>query len=113
MVGLSSCLIVYAHPATERYIPIGKSPGISYKYTVMGNIKEVDSKKKIITMMSETTRYTVSISKQTKIWLDRNKTRQTNLKGSFSALQPGYYVEVKFENPERRKVAAWVKIETK
>ena len=79
----------------------------------MGTIEKVDSKKKTITMVDANSRYTVSISKKTKIWLDRNKAKLTNLKGTFSDLKTGYYVEVKFVDPEQKKVAAWVKIEKK
>ena len=45
LVGLVLILVatsVAAHPEAERYIPIGKSPGISGKYSYQGPIAMVD-----------------------------------------------------------------------
>jgi hypothetical protein len=53
----------------------------------------------------------VGITDQTRIWLDRTKLKQPNLTGSFTDLRKGRRVEVKYQDPERREVADWVKVE--
>jgi hypothetical protein len=53
----------------------------------------------------------VKITEKTRIWLDRTKLKQANLSGSFTDLQKGRRVEVKYDDPVRRQVADWVKVE--
>jgi hypothetical protein len=105
--------ISYAHgqKATERYIPLGQSPGLSQKYTSIGEIADVDPREQTVTILEPTGRRTVKITQQTRIWVDRTKLKQTNVTGSFADLQKGRRVEVKYDDPERRQVADWVKVE--
>jgi hypothetical protein len=107
------CAIPYAHgqKATERYIPLGQSPGVSQKYTSIGEIADVDQQKQMVTIVEPAGRRTVKITEKTHVWLDRTKLKQANLTGSFADLQKGRRVEVKYEDPERRQVADWVKVE--
>lgn len=106
-------ITLHAHgqKATERYIPIGQSPGVSQKVTSIGDIAEVDEPKRTVTILEPAGRRTVSITDSTRIWLDRTKLKQTNLTGTFADLQRGRRVEVKFQDAERRQVADWVKVE--
>ena len=105
--------ISYAHgqKETERYIPLGQSPGLSQKYTSIGAIAEIDPRQQTITFTEPAGRRTVKIVEKTRIWLDRSKLKQTNLRGTFADLQKGRRVEVKYEDPEHREVAEWVKVE--
>lgn len=96
---------------TERYIPIGQSPGVSQKQTSIGAIAEVDAAGRTVTVADQAGRRTVTITEKTRIWLDRTKLKQANLNGSFTDLQKGRRVEVKYEDPVRRQVADWVKVE--
>jgi len=107
------CAMSYAHGqrATERYIPLGQSPGVSQKLTRIGEIAEVDESKRTVTIADPAGRWTVGITDQTRIWLDRTKLKQPNLTGSFTDLHKGRRVEVKYQDPERREVADWVKVE--
>ncbi len=41
LTGLS---IAFAQKTTERYIPIGQSPGLSGEYTKIGNIEAVSAR---------------------------------------------------------------------
>jgi hypothetical protein len=106
-------VISHAHgqKETERFIPIGQSPGVSQKHTSIGEIAEVDQQKQMVTIVEPAGRRTVKITEKTRIWLDRTKLKQANLTGSFADLQKGRRVEVKYEDPERREVADWVKVE--
>lgn len=104
------CNMSFAHgqKATEQYIPIGQSPGLSGKSTYVGPIEAVDPVTQSIKIAGD---HTVKISAQTRIWLDRSSLKLTNTTGAFTDLQPGRKAEVKFEDPERRDAAEWVKVE--
>jgi len=115
-IGLAIALlggISYAHgqKETEQYIPIGQSPGLSQKSTSIGEIAEVDPQAKTVTIADPAGRRTVKVTEKTRIWLDRTKLKQTNLTGSFADLKTGRRVEVKYDDPQRREVAEWVKVE--
>lgn len=108
---ISAVFQVHAQKETERFIPIGQSPGVSHKYTSIGEISEVDAARRTVTVAEQAGRRTVKITEKTRIWLDRTKLKQANLSGSFTDLQKGRRVEVKYEDPERPQVADWVKVE--
>lgn len=103
----------YAHgqKATERYIPIGQSPGVSGKYTSLGALSNVDARARSITIADAAGPKTVKITDTTRIWLDRSKMRQSSLTGKFSDLVKGRRVEVKYQYPGDGKIAEWVKVE--
>jgi len=106
-------VISHAHgqKETERFIPIGQSPGVSQKHTSIGEIAEVDQQKQMVTIVEPAGRRTVKITEKTRIWLDRTKLKQTNLVGSFAELQKGRRIEIKYADPESRQIADWVKVE--
>jgi len=108
---VSAVFQVHAQKETERYIPLGQSPGVSQKYTSIGEIADVDQQKQMVTIVEPAGRRTVKITEKTRVWLDRTKLKQANLAGSFADLQKGRRVEVKYEDPERQQVADWVKVE--
>ncbi len=97
--------------ATERYIPLGQSPGVSQKATSIGEVADVDARAQTVTIVDPAGRHTVKITAQTLIWLDRSKLKQTNLTGGFSDLQKERRVEVKYQDPDSRQLAEWVKVE--
>lgn len=107
------CASSHAHgqKATEQYIPIGQSPGVSQKYSSIGEVAAVNPAAQTVTIADSAGPRTVRITDKTRIWLDRTKLKQTNVPGRFADLQPGRRVEVKYADPERRDVAEWVKIE--
>ena len=51
-----------------------------------------------------TFRYTVAVVAQTKL-------KMTALTGSYADLRVGRRIEVKYEDPERKQVADWIKVE--
>ena len=115
-IGLAVALfaaISYAHgqKEAERFIPIGQSPGVSQKYSSIGEIAAVDPAARTVTIAEPSGRRTVRITDKTRIWLDRTKLKQTNVTGSFADLQKGRRVEVKYEDPTSRQIAEWVKVE--
>src|SRR5437870_6073785 len=86
-----------AQEMTERYIPVGQSPGLSGKYTVIGKIQTTNARDQTVAIVGTTRSWSAKVTEKTKIWLDRSKLRLTNLKGTFSDLRPGATVEVKPE----------------
>jgi hypothetical protein len=115
-IGVAVALLGAISPAhgqkeTERFIPIGLSPGVSQKQASIGEIAEVDAAGRTVTVAEQAGRRTVKITEKTRIWLDRTKLKQANLSGSFTDLQKGRRVEVKYEDPGRRQIAEWVKVE--
>jgi len=101
----------HGQKATEQYIPIGQSPGMSHKYTWIGEIAQADARARTLTIVEAAGKHTVQITDETRIWLDRSKLKQTNLSGTFADLQPGRRAEVSYQGPKPGQVAAWVKVE--
>ncbi len=112
-MALALCASSHAHgqKATEQYIPIGESPGVSHKYSSIGAVAAVNPATQTVTIADPAGPRTVRITEKTRIWLDRTKLKETNIPGRFADLQPGRRVEVKYADPERRDVAEWVKVE--
>jgi len=108
---LGAVLSVHGQKATERFIPLGQSPGLSQQATTIGEVADADPRAQTLTVVDQGRRLTVKITAQTQIWLDRSKLKQTNLTGSFSDLKNGRRVEVKYLDPETRQTAEWVKVE--
>lgn len=105
--------ISFAHgqKQTERYIPLGQSPGLSGKYTHIGTVEAADAKTRTITVASTDRRYAVTVTERTRIWLDRSRLKLTMLAGSFADLKLGGRIEVKPEGTEQGSFAEWIKVE--
>ena len=102
---------VYAEKSTELYIPIGQSPGLSGKYTVMGKIDQVSPKNQTIKMSGASGSYTVKMTKNTSIYLDRSKAQLSNIYGTLADCKGGDLVEVKFEDNSHSKPIEWIKVQ--
>ena len=73
---------IHAQQASEIFIPIGKSPGISESLTIVGKIETVNAQQQLLTLSDTTGTYTVKINADTQIWLDNSKLKKTNQMGS-------------------------------
>jgi hypothetical protein len=102
-----------AQRATELYMPIGESPGLSGSVTIIGTIASVDEAARTITIASDSERWSAEVTESTHIWIDRSKVQKTNEYGSFSDLTEGARVEVLYVGREKRESgpAEWVKVE--
>jgi hypothetical protein len=96
--------------STERFIPVGMSPGLSHQYTYIGEIEGVSAESRTITVTGPEGSRTISVTDQTRIWLDRTASKLTNLRGGFEDLQAGRRIEVKYVDYERKEVADWIKV---
>jgi hypothetical protein len=104
---------VYGQKATEIFIPVGKSPGLSGKYTSIGKITAIDTLNRTITVADSSESYNVKITERTQIWLDKSKLKLTNQKGAFADLRKELLVEVKYEENQRqdKSSAEWIKVQ--
>lgn len=95
-----------AQKSTERYIPIGRSPGLSGSVTSVGRIEQVEPASRTF---SVTGVGSVVVPEGAPIWVDRSEQGLASLTGSLSDLVPGREVEVKYRDPDRHE-AEWVKV---
>jgi hypothetical protein len=108
---LANFSFAHGQRQTERYIPLGQSPGVSGKSTWIGTIEATDPKARTITVAAADRRYRAAVTGRTRIWLDRSRLKQTTLGGSYGDLRLGRRVEVKYEGAERAGIAEWIKVE--
>ena len=100
----------HAQKTTERFIPIGQSPGLSGRVTLMGTVRAVDRSNQVLTVADTSDSHAVAFTERTHIWLDRSALKQPNLRGTPDDLQEGLRVEVKFEDNDRDAPAEWIKV---
>ena len=109
-VSLAATNVVYGQQTTEQYVPIGQSPGISDKFSYVGNIVSVDRDAHTLTVESDRGTKTIRVLSKTRIWLDRSKVKRTNIAASYSDCEVGRKVEVMYDHDDQ-DVADWIKIE--
>ncbi len=107
----SGAVLARGQEATERYIPIGQSPGLSRQYNYMGPIDAVDPENRTLTVAGPSGARVVKLTERTRIWLDRSMLESTSSSGSFEDCLLGRTVEVKYEDPSRRELADWIKVQ--
>lgn len=107
-----ACPAAYGQQSTEQYIPIGYSPGVSGKYSYVGPIVALDRNAHTITVEERGEMREIKVTEQTRIWLDRSKTRRENRNADYADCEIGQMIEVKYSS-EDQKSADWIKIESK
>lgn len=100
-----------AQKATEIYIPVGQSPGLSGEYTTLGKINTINKRKQTISMSDAAGSYNLKITDKTKIWLDRSKLKLRNQKGSIKDIREGMLAEVKYQKNKRGGAVEWIKVQ--
>ena len=111
VVTLGGAHAAYGQEATEIYIPIGQSPGLSEKTSLIGTLESVDRGRKTVTVSSPSGARTVALTERTSIWLDRSLQKQPNRSGEIADLQQGRKVEIKLRKGEPKPVAEWIKVQ--
>jgi hypothetical protein len=96
---------------TERFIPIGQSPGASGKTTRVGTVQGVDTGARSFALVTPEGGTTVHAPAGTPIWLDRSRSRQQTLNGGFEDLRAGRRVEVGYADAGRAGRVLWIKVE--
>jgi hypothetical protein len=112
ILGAVSIPAIYGQKSTEIFIPIGKSPGLSGKYSAIGEIVSFDNATRILRIRGEEKEHSARVTEETKIWLDKSEIRQTNEVGSPADCQEGRWCEVKYvyDGEIRTEEAEWIKI---
>jgi hypothetical protein len=100
----------HAQKATERFIPLGRSPGVSGTLTSIGTIVTVDRESRRIHLEGPAGRVSVALRDSTSIWIDRHELRLPAATGSFADCYEGRMAEVKYADPDTRRVAEWIKL---
>lgn len=107
---LAAPWVTRAQKAAEQFIPIGQSPGLSGRATVIGTVEAVDAAARTMTVNAGATSYRCALTDRTRIWIDRSAQRLSATTGRLADLQKGRRVEVKFTDATR-KTAEWIKVE--
>ena len=108
LAGLSLAL---AQEATERFIPIGQSPGLSGSHTVIGEVQGGDYEVGRIAVAADGRVYDVEVTERTRIWIDRSALKLPALTGEIKDCQRGRKVEVKYEDEQKQGAADWIKVQ--
>ncbi len=111
VVTLGGAFGAHGQEATEIFIPIGQSPGVSGKVSMIGTLESVDRGRRTVTVSSPSGARTVAFTERTPIWLDRSLQKQPNRSGAIADLQQGRKVEIKLRKGEPKPVAEWIKVE--
>jgi hypothetical protein len=104
-----------AQAATEIYIPIGRSPGLSRVHTVIGTIERVDEgsgEGHTMVVVSQGRSWTLRMTSSTRVFIDRSALRRPNGYGGHEDCRAGALVEVKPQAVGGNQVAAceWIKV---
>ncbi len=100
-----------AQEATEMYVPMGQSPGISNKTSVVGTVQALNAAARTLTVTGPSGPQTFAITEKTRIWLDKSALKQTNQSGSLADLRQGSKVEVKLQPAGAILGADWIKVQ--
>lgn len=104
----------HAQKATEVFIPIGQSPGVSGISSVIGTIASCDLASGMLTIATgDGQQHTARLTRDMKIYLDKSAAKEAGTLGSPSDCQTGRRSEVKYayEGGTRTGRADWVKIQ--
>jgi hypothetical protein len=104
--------LAHAQEATEVFIPIGQSPGVSGITSVIGTVESCDWATGIV-ISTDKGRQTATLTDETKIYLDRSAAKKSGAEGSRSDCRKGRRVEVKYvyKGKARTATADWIKIQ--
>lgn len=111
VVALGGTLQAFGQEATEMFIPIGQSPGVSNKSSLLGTVESVDPRKRTLRVSGPAGAQAVEITDRTLIWIDRSPQRQPNQKGTLADLQRGRKVEIKLGEGAAKTIAKWIKVQ--
>ena len=109
MIGVVSS--THGQQTTEQFIPIGQSPGISDKYSYIGEIVAVDRDARTISVDDDGGIRIFKVTAETRIWLDRSKVSRQNQLADYEDCEKGRKVEVMHTKADKN-VADWIKIES-
>ncbi len=92
-LALAGAVPVWAHPATELYIPIGKSPGVSHVKTRIGRIQSLAAALSGLTLATDAGPAYVAAGRATRIYLQFADPSRANQLGSYADCKQGLMAE--------------------
>ena len=104
---LTVVMTAAAQQATEVYIPIGQSPGISVNKSVIGSISNVEYQRYRMTISADDKKTIVTMTPKTRYYVDKNNVKQRNETGSIDDCEVGRRAEAYIDKDGN---AVWVKI---
>ncbi len=99
-----------AQQSTERFIPVGQSPGVSGVYSYIGEVEAVNAENRTVTVRGPEGSRTIGVPEGCSVWLDRSAAKLQNLDGSFGDITVGRRIEVMYTDYQTKDTAAWVKV---
>lgn len=96
-----------AQRATEVYIPIGESPGISESESVVGTVSNVEYENHQMTISTTTETRSVTLTQDTRYYIDKSRNKKRNRTGGVEDCEVGSRVEA-YVNDDGE--AIWVKV---
>jgi hypothetical protein len=106
-----ACYEMQAQKATEIYIPLGKSPGVSGKFSLIGKVESVNAKDSTISIRQQGGVKTGRITANTIIYLDKSNLKRPNTKGSLTDIKQGVLVELKYQDNHSGGLIEWLKVQ--
>lgn len=116
---LLTVAVARAQRATEVYIPIGRSPGVSSKISAIGTCTAVEPREHVepgectVTVRADDKTWTTKVTAETKIFLDRSRLGQPNTYGTIDDLRAHRLMEIKYQDGQRVGGGAceWIKVQ--
>lgn len=99
--------MAHSQKATEVYIPIGTSPGVSESKSFVGTIKRLDYETNSIELVGEDDTKIVYVNDETLYYLDRTAYGKKNATGEMHDCKVGLLIEVLTDDDG---VVEWVKV---
>lgn len=96
-----------AQQATEVYIPIGESPGVSKRDSIIGSITSVDHERYQLAISTAGESRTITMTPSTRYYIDKSSDRKQNSYGTFDDCEAGQRIEAYADDDGN---AVWVKI---
>lgn len=102
-----------AQKSNEIFIPVGQSPGLSGKVTLIARVVSADPAAATLTVAgADGAAVDVATTPKTHIWLDRSKLQLRNRVGTLADCRRDLTVEIKYrDNDARTAVAEWIKVQ--
>ncbi len=101
----------YGQKATEIYVPVGKSPGISGELSIIGTMGHVEISALTLAVKDSVKSQDIKLDDKTKIWLDNSKLKIKSMYGTPADLREGVLVEVMLRKTGSGTVAEWIKVQ--
>lgn len=103
----------HAQKASEQFIPLGQSPGLSGEATLLGTIQAVDPNTGYITIqLDKGGSKIICVLPKTRLWQDRSPEHESSHKCELQDLKPGQRVEAMPQTGDPGH-AEWLKVQKK